>query len=197
MPPSATPILFLHGFRSSPQSWKAGLMREAMRASGREDEFYCPQLSHEPAQAIATAEAVLDQAVRRGPVTLLGSSLGGYYATWLAEKHGLRAVLVNPSVIAHISLHKFLGPQTWLSSGETFEFTLEHVRQLQALEVARPDPARYWLLAETGDEVLDYRQAVRRYAGCRQTVLAGGDHSFSRFPEYVPQILDFARSRQA
>lgn len=193
MTDTVAPILFLHGFRSSPNSWKANLLREAMRAEGREDELYCPQLSHEPAQAIATAEAVLATATQRGPVTLVGSSLGGYYATWLAERHQLRTVLVNPSVIAHISLTQFLGPQTWFDSGDTFEFTPAHIAQLKALEVPQPDPSRYLLLAETGDEVLDYRQAVERYAGCQQVVLEGGNHSFSRFPEYIPQILAFAR----
>ena len=100
-------------------------------------------------------------------------------------------VSVNPAVVAPISLEKYLGPQTNLYTHEPFEFTLEHVAQLRALEVPRITPSRYLLMVETGDEVLDYRQAVARYAGCRQIVLPGGDHSFTRFPEYVAQLIEF------
>jgi predicted esterase YcpF (UPF0227 family) len=160
-----------------------------MSAAGLGDRFSCPALSHVPDEALAQAEALIGAG--DGPLTLVGSSLGGYYATWLAEKHDLRAVVINPAVIAPLSLSEHLGTQTSLHSGETFEFTTAHIDQLRALEVAHITPARYLLLVETGDEVLDYREAVGHYAGCRQIVLAGGDHSFTRFPEFMPQILEF------
>jgi len=182
-------ILYLHGFRSSPQSFKARAVGEAMAARGQAADFFCPALSHEPRLAMAQAEAIL---AARPDLTVAGSSLGGFYATWLAEKYDLRAVLVNPAVVAHLSLADYVGPQTYLYSGEVFEFTREHVAQLQALEVDHIRPERYWLMVEEGDEVLDYRQAVARYAGARQTVLAGGDHSFTRFVDFVPQILEFS-----
>lgn len=182
-------ILYLHGFRSSPASFKARAVAEAMAARGLQERFFCPALSHEPRQAMVQAEAILAAA---GPLTLVGSSLGGFYATWLAERHGLRAVLVNPAVLAHLSLADYVGPQTNLYTGEEFQFTREHVAQLQSMEVADLRPERYWLLVEEGDEVLDYRQAVARYRDARQTVLAGGDHSFTRFVDFVPQILEFA-----
>lgn len=184
-----TGILYLHGFRSSPESFKARAMQAAMTARGLGPRFFCPALSHEPATAIAQAEAIL---AAQGPLTLVGSSLGGYYATWLAEKHDLKAALVNPAVVAHLALRDYVGVQTNMYTGERFDFTLEHVAQLQALEAPSLVPARYFLLVESGDEVLDYRQAVARYAGCHQLVLQGGDHSFTRFGEYVPQILEFA-----
>lgn len=182
-------ILYLHGFRSSPASFKARAVAEVMAARGLQERFFCPALSHEPRQAMVQAEAIL---AAEGPLTLVGSSLGGFYATWLAERHGLRAVLVNPAVLAHLSLADYVGPQTNLYTGEEFQFTREHVAQLQAMEVADLRPERYWLLVEEGDEVLDYRQAVARYRDARQTVLAGGDHSFTRFVDFVPQILEFA-----
>lgn len=182
-------ILYLHGFRSSPQSFKARLLERAMAERGLASRFFCPALSHQPRLAMAQAEAILAE---QGPLTLVGSSLGGYYATWLAEKHDLAAVLVNPAVVAHLSLADYLGSQTNLYTGEVFDFTREHIATLEALAVAELSPSRYWLLVEEGDEVLDYRQAVARYAGARQTVLPGGDHSFTRFGEYVPQILEFA-----
>lgn len=182
-------ILYLHGFRSSPQSWKARLMADAMAAHGQTAHFFCPALSYDPAAALAQAEAIL---AAHGPCTLVGSSLGGYYATWLAEKHDLKAVLINPAVVAPLSLEAYVGPQTNLHSGESFAFTLDHVAALRAIAVPQITPQRYWLLVEEGDEVLDYREAVRRYSGARQTVLPGGDHSFTRFPEFIPQIIEFA-----
>ena len=100
------------------------------------------------------------------------------------------------AVVAAIELERYLGPQTWLYTGEPFEFTRQHIDELRALEVPRlADPTRYWLLAEEGDETLDYRQAVRRYAGAKQTVLPGGDHSFTRWEDYLDDVLAFAGLR--
>ena len=183
-------LLYLHGFRSSPASRKVTVLREHLAARGLGDRLAAPALSHVPAQAIAQAEALI--AAGDGPFTMVGSSLGGYYATWLAEKFELRAVLINPAVVAPVSLDAYVGTQTNLYTGESFEFTAAHVEQLRALEVPTVTPARYLLMIETGDEVLDYRHAVARYVGSRQIVLGGGDHSFSRFPEFLGQILEFA-----
>ncbi|MDR0379655.1 MAG: alpha/beta fold hydrolase [Candidatus Accumulibacter sp.] len=182
-------ILYLHGFCSSPQSWKVRELARTLAVRGLSDRLFCPFLSHVPNEAIAQAEAIIGE--HGGPLTVVGSSLGGFYATWLAEKHDLSAVLINPAVVAPISLEKYLGTQTNLHTHETFEFTREHIAQLRALEVSRVTPSRYLLMVETGDEVLDYRQAVARYAGCRQIVLPGGDHSFTRFPEHIAQLVEF------
>ena len=188
---STTPaIVYLHGFCSSPSSTKARLLAAALDSRGLGDRLFCPALSHVPAEAMAQAEAII--AAQRGrPLTLVGSSLGGYYASWLAEKHDLRAVLINPAVVAPVSLDTLVGTQTNLHTGESFEFTAEHIAQLRNLEAPRITPERYLLLVETGDEVLDYRQAVARYAGCRQIVLDGGDHSFTRFPDLLPQLFEY------
>ena len=182
-------ILYLHGFCSSPASWKVRLLAEALKKRGLGERLFCPALSYVPNEAIAQAKAIIN--AQPGPLTLVGSSLGGYYATWLAETCDLRAVLINPAVVAPISLNEFIGTQTNLYTGETFEFTAGHIEQLLALDMPCVSPERYLLLVETGDEVLDYRQAVARYAGCRQNVLEGGDHSFTRFPELMPQLLEF------
>jgi uncharacterized protein len=183
-------ILYLHGFRSSPASAKAQMLLAEMATRGWTDRIVCPALSHIPAQAIAQAEAVI--AAHPGEVTLIGSSLGGFYATWLAEKHDLRPALVNPAVLTDLPPGDFLGPHSNLYTGEVFEFTTLHVEQLRALDVLRPTPARYLLLLEKGDEVLDWRQAAERYAGAEQIVLEGGDHGFSRFADYLPKLLAFA-----
>ena len=182
-------ILYLHGFCSSPASWKARALATAMEERGLAGRFFCPALSFVPDEAIAQAEAIIGG--QNGPLALVGSSLGGYYATHLAEKHGLKAVLVNPAVVAPISLDKYIGKQTNFYTGESFDFAAEHIAQLRALEVPHITPEGYLLMVETGDEVLDYRQAVCRYAGSRQIVLPGGDHSFTRFPEMLPQLFEF------
>lgn len=183
-------ILYIHGFNSSAQSFKARLLRERMRAMSREDEFICPDLEHRPAHAIEQLEIVIASA-HGGPPALIGSSLGGYYATWLAEKHGLRAVLVNPAVRPYEFLSACLGPQRNLYTGAAYSFTAQHIEELRALEVERVTPERYLLLVTTGDEVLDYRKATARYRGCRQIVVDGGDHGFSGFAHYVDIALRY------
>lgn len=182
-------ILYLHGFCSSPASWKARVLGEAMQRRGLGSRFFCPALSPEPATAIVQAEEIL--VASAGELTLIGSSLGGYYATWLAERYGLRAALINPAVAAPRALHEYIGTQTNLHTGVSFEFTAAHIDQLLALQCPAPTVGRYLLLVERGDEVLDYRLAVERYAGSRQIVLDGGDHSFTRFPEFLPQLFEF------
>jgi predicted esterase YcpF (UPF0227 family) len=196
-------LLYLHGFTSGPQSVKARALGERMAARGLADEFVCPQLPASPKDAIALAEALIRSrqkvgaddtaAVRPGQekVTLVGSSLGGFYATVLAEKYALDAVLINPAVIGQLPMEDFIGMHQWLYTGEPFEFTAQHVDELRAM--VRPSlqkPSRFWLLLEEGDETLDYRQAVAYYAGARQTVLAKGDHSFTRWPDYLDEIID-------
>lgn len=191
-------ILYLHGFRSAPASTKARALAERMAERGLAADFWCPQLPVSAREAVALVEAQIARCRSAGgpAPTLVGSSLGGYYATWLAERHDLRAVLVNPAVVAPISLEPYLGRQTNLYTGEDFEFTLEHVAELRALDVpVLTRPERYWLLVEEGDEVLDYRDAVAKYAGARQTVLPGGDHSFTRWGDYLDSILEFAGLR--
>jgi len=184
-------IVYLHGFCSSPQSSKARRLKSHMEARGLGRLFRCEQLPPSPGAAIRLAERQI--AAARTPVTVVGSSLGGYYATHLAEKHRLKAVLVNPAVVAHISLAGFVGPQTNLYTGETFDFRPEYIDELRALEVPRISrPRDFLLLVESGDEVLDYRQAVAKYAGARQVVLDGGDHSFTRWDDYLDTVLEFA-----
>lgn len=183
-------ILYLHGFTSGPESHKAQALGARMHERGLAEKFVCPQLPASPREAIALAESLI---TRHGVSTVVGSSLGGYYATYLAETFDLKAVLVNPAVVAHLSLKDFVGPQRWLYSGEVFEFTRDHVEELRAIEVPiLSKPQRFWLLVEEADETLDYRHAVSRYAGARQTVLRGGDHSFTRWDDYLDPVIDFA-----
>ena len=187
-------IVYLHGFRSAPASIKARALKARMMERGLGERFWCEQLPVSPHAAIALAEAEIARVRRAGlQPTVVGSSLGGYYATWLAERHGLRAVLINPAVVAPLALESFVGTQDNLYTGERFEFTHQHLDELRTLEVAAiTRPERYWLLAETGDEVLDYSHAVIKYAGARQTILEGGNHGFSRWNDYLDAVIDFA-----
>jgi predicted esterase YcpF (UPF0227 family) len=184
-------ILYLHGLNSSPQSAKAQYLKRTLEERGRGAEFLCPRLPHRPDLAVATVEAEMARFPRR-KITLVGSSLGGFYATWLAEKHGLRAVLINPAIDPHVRLRAHLGSQQSFHGGENYELTEEHLHEWQALFVTEVHPERYLLLVETGDEVLDYRLAVKKYLGATQLVVQGGDHSLASFPEHIPLLMDFA-----
>ena len=183
-------IVYLHGFNSSPASGKARQLGEHLAALGRAADYLCPALANSPSEAIAQVEAAL--AGHTSPVTLVGSSLGGFYATHLAEKHGWKAVLVNPAVHAHHLLRDALGPQKNWHTGETWELTAAHLAELAALDVpAITRPERYLLLAQTGDEVLDTRDAVAYYAGATQIIEDGGDHGFAGFERHFSTILEF------
>ena len=182
-------IVYLHGFCSSPASWKSRLLAEEMAGRGLARHFICPQLPPVPNEAIASVSLLIESAP--GKVTLVGSSLGGHYANHLAEKYALNAVLINPAAVDRLETAKFIGEHQNFHTGERFTFTTTHAAQLKA-QVSRPTPGRYWLLLEEGDEVLDWRQAADFYTACRQTVLPGGDHSFTQFPGFMPQILEFA-----
>jgi len=184
-------IVYLHGFNSSPASGKAKQLGEYMASSGRLAEYYCPALPNSPREAITKIESTLARG-RASSITLVGSSLGGFYATYLAEKHGWKAVLVNPAVHAHKLLCDALGTQTNWHTGEKWVLTESHLAELAALDVpAITQPARYLLLAQTGDEVLDYHDAVAYYTGAAQIIEDGGDHGFAGFERHFQTILDF------
>ncbi len=184
-------IIYLHGFNSSPQSNKARVFGREMTQRGLGDRFICPKLPHRPAEAIALVEREL---AKHGAdaVTFVGSSLGGFYATYLAETHGTRAVLLNPAVTPQADLESYLGAQRNLYTDEEYELTPAHLADWRALAVPVTRPERYLLIVETGDEVLDYRAAVAKYQGAHQIVVEGGDHTLKSFPEHIPLILAFA-----
>jgi predicted esterase YcpF (UPF0227 family) len=183
-------LIYIHGFNSSALSFKAGLFANRMAELGRSSEFVCPELPDRPHRAVALLE---DCMKGRAPaeVALIGSSLGGFYATWLAERYGARAVLVNPAVRPYELLTQALGRQKNLYTHREYEFTETHLAELRALEVADVSPSRYLLITRTGDEVLDYRQAVEKYRGCEQLVIEGGDHGFGDFALYLDRALAF------
>jgi uncharacterized protein len=185
-------LIYLHGFNSSPASFKANLLKQAMAERGRAGLFHCPALDHRPVRAMSSLEALLANADTSATL-LVGSSLGGFYATFLVEKYGCTAALLNPAITPHVGLRAYLGRQKNLYTGEEYELTEAHLAQLAALHVPRVAvPERYLLLTETGDELIDYREGVMKYIGASQIVVEGGDHALSDFSKYVDQVLAFA-----
>jgi predicted esterase YcpF (UPF0227 family) len=188
-------IVYLHGFNSSPQSFKAQLLKQRLTEAGRASEFMCPQLPWQFAVAGQMIESAL-LGLSGQTVCLVGSSLGGFYATYFAEKFKLAAVMVNPAVMVHKQFAKLLGHQRNFYTDEEYVLVPEHVEELRKLDVSQITyPERYLLLTQTGDEVLDYRQAVEKFRGCEQIIIKGGDHAFSDFEKYVDRVIAFADGR--
>ena len=190
-------LVYLHGFRSSPASVKARQLGEAVAALRSADRpvLHVPELDHRPARAIASILA-LGADIDATKLTFVGSSLGGYYATYAAERLGARAVLINPAIRPDEDLRPHRGRQVNLYTGATFEVTDAHFAELAALRVGRiTRPDRYLLLVQAGDEVLDYRQAVAFHAGAWQRVEGGGDHGFAGFEAQIALVLRFAGVR--
>ncbi len=190
-------IVYLHGFRSSPASVKAAAVTAAVAALPEpiRPRLHVPALDFSPAHAVAAVEAWIrgNVAAPEQWLTLVGSSLGGFYATYLAERLGARAVLVNPAIRPYDDLAAYAGPQTNLYTGAAFVVTEAHFDELRALAVPRiTRPSRYFLLVQSGDEVLDWREAVAYYGGAFQHVEGGGDHAFQGFAARIPAILRFA-----
>lgn len=161
-----------------------------LREQGLASDYACPDLPPLAADAIREIEK-LELSPK---ACLVGSSLGGFYATYLVERHRCRAVLINPAIDPHVGLRAYLGTQTNLHTGAPYELTEAHLQEWKKLYVPRITPNRYLLIVETGDEVLDYRRAVERYAGAEQVVIEGGDHSLQSFPRHLPRILEFSRA---
>lgn len=183
-------ILYIHGLNSSPASHKARQLSRAMTHLQIAEHLRVPALHHHPRQAMAQLEALVAEL---GAPLLVGSSLGGYYATYLAERHGLKALLINPAVRPHLRFDGYLGPQKNFYSDETWELTEDHIHALAELEVPPPqDASRYQVWLQTADETLDYRDAERYYRACALRIQAGGDHGFQGFTERLPALFAFA-----
>lgn len=185
-------IVYLHGFLSSPASRKARQLGDQLRAHAPQIHYAVPSLHHHPRRAIEQAAAAAS-GIEPADLALVGSSLGGFYATVLAERLGCPALVINPAVHPQRLLRGLLGPQRNPYTGEAFEITHDHVIALEQLDPAHlAQPSRHWLLVETGDEVLDYRDAVAYYAGARQDIIPGGDHTPRSFRAHLPEIVRWA-----
>jgi uncharacterized protein len=186
-----THLLYLHGFRSSPQSAKARRMAAWVRQHQPDVHWWCPPLPPSPREAMALLRSGLAgwPAATTG---VIGSSLGGFYATGVAERLGCRAVLLNPAVDPARDLAKHIGETTAWHSDEPFFFRAEFIDELRAISPAAiTRPQRYFAIIAKGDELLSWVEMSERYAGCRVKLLEGSDHALSDFEDHLPDVTRF------
>lgn len=187
-------FVYLHGFKSSPLSTKAQLTKAAIEEriqAGESIAWYCPQLPPSPRQAI---QMVKEHIERQTFITLsfMGSSLGGYYATYFGELFDSKVSLLNPAIEPARDLEKYIGEQKSWHQDEVFHFLPEYINELQEIYVEKITQAnRYFLLAAKGDEVLDWREMVVKYPDAHQLILEGGDHAISDYPNHLNQLMQF------
>jgi predicted esterase YcpF (UPF0227 family) len=188
----ATHLLYLHGFRSSPQSFKAQRLHAWLRQHRPDVHWWCPQLPPSPREALALMRAGT-AAWPAGTAAVLGSSLGGFYATVMAEATGWPAVLMNPAVDPARDLAGYIGElSAFHTPEERFYFRAEYIDELRAMTPASiTRPERYLAIIAKGDELLDWREMTARYSGVRLRLLEGGDHALSDFDDHLPHILRF------
>ncbi|MEZ8556746.1 esterase YqiA [Vibrio cyclitrophicus] len=185
-------LLYIHGFNSSSRSHKANVMANYCAEHRADIKVVTPQLPSFPQQAALHLQQLVEQYKEQYQIALVGSSLGGYLSTWLNSHYGFKAVVVNPAVKPYELLADYLGEQVNPYTHERYVLETKHIDELKALEIpALSQPSDFWLLQQTEDEVLDYRQAVEKYQGATQTIEKGGDHSFVDFERYPQQIITF------
>lgn len=193
--PKAPHLIYLHGFLSSPQSVKAQQTMKYCDRNGLKSAYTFPTMSNGPAQTIAELCEIVEQLDGKH-LMLMGSSLGGYYATYLAEKYGLPAVLINPAVKPYELWESHIGEHRNYYSDEVHTVTREHIGELLKIDVEPLSvPENFWVLVQTGDETLDYRQALEKFSPDHCLVRQGGNHSFENYEAELPQIFEFLLSR--
>ena len=186
-------LIYIHGFLSSPSSHKAMQVEQWLRVNRPDIEYHCPFLTAYPGQTRQTLETLVESLLP-DPVYLMGSSLGGYWATWLVEKYKLRAVLINPAVkLDLLKSDEYVNVELLnYHTDDSYTLTEQDIEDLIAVDVRKINQHdSYWLIAQTGDETLDYRLAVEKYADCKQLIEEGGDHSFQSFERHISDAIDF------
>ena len=190
----STLLVYLHGFRSSPRSSKAVMTGDAIKALSSTDkpfEWYCPQLLASPKMSVDMVIQHINKS-NADRVVIIGSSLGGFYTNYLAEKYNCKAVVLNPAVRAARELAPHVGMLTAYDSDEPFDFRPEYIDELKALQVEKITvPERYFLIAAKGDELLDWSEMAEFYKGANQLILEGSDHGISEYHELLPKVLGF------
>lgn len=191
---SVTLLVYLHGFRSSPRSSKAvktGLAVKALSSKENTIEWYCPQLHASPKQSMDMVTNYIDQS-GADKIVIIGSSLGGFYTNYLAEKYACKAIVLNPAVRAARELAPHVGMLTSYDNDEPFDFRSEYIDELKVLQVEKiTSPDRYFLIAAKGDELLDWREMVEFYGGSHQLVLEGSDHGIADYDNHLPKVMEF------
>ena len=191
-------ILYIHGFNSSPLSTKAQQTKHYLSTHFPKVDFFCPQLATSPSAAIEQLIGMMEtqNKIEQSRWLLIGSSLGGYFAGYLAEKYHCLAVLVNPAIKPYELLTDYLGEQVNPYTDEVYQVSTDHIQQLISIEPNTPtrqslQKNNYLVMVQTGDEVLNYQQAVEKYKNCQLLVQEGGDHSFIDFEQSLPMVCTF------
>lgn len=183
-------ILYIHGFNSSPLSTKSQLTKQYLIDHQIGIEFHCPQLLNSPKAAIEQLEDII-AANPDNEWYVMGSSLGGFFSTYLSEKYQLKAILINPAVKPFELLVDYIGEQVNPYTEDVYQVTEQHMIDLKKLFEEKITKKHYMVMVQTGDEVLDYQQAVERYQNCHLIVQPDGDHSFINFKIMLPAIMKF------
>ena len=188
-------VVYLHGFRSSPRSSKARITGDAIAhrvEQGATIEWYCPQLHASPQESMDMVRRHID-ASKADRLSVIGSSLGGFYTNYLAEQYGCKGIALNPAVRAGRELEPHVGMMTAYDSEEPFDFRAEYIDELNRMQVESITlPERYLLLAATGDELLDWREMAAFYPGAQQIIIQGSDHGIHNYSEYLDSVVGFA-----
>lgn len=189
-------LLYIHGFLSSPESFKAQKLKQWLQQNRPDISYVCPFLRPYPLEAAHTLEQVVEESGDQA-LYLVGSSFGGFWATWFGEKYNLPAIVINPATEPHMLEPDYLNiPLNNYHLDETYELTEQHLQQLISFDTPKiKHKENYWLFVQTGDETLDYRLAVKKYAGCKQTVEEGGDHAFQGVERWLPKMVGFLENR--
>ncbi len=181
-------IIYIHGFGGSGEGVKAKLFKEAFR----DENVIAPSLSYVPDLAILTLCELIESFLKVGEnVSLLGSSLGGYYALYLSNKYNLKAVLLNPSVYPYKTLAAYVGVAPNFYYESHFTWTNLHVNSLKEYEVTQVKTELIFLLQQKGDTLLNYTEAEQKLLGCQAVLDEGGSHSFENIELHFKAIAQF------
>jgi uncharacterized protein len=193
-------LLYIHGFNSSPQSHKASIFKQWIAQQHPQIAYEVPYLKPYPVDAIKQLEHLVESYLAKketnhsGRIGLVGSSLGGFYAAYLAEKYNLRAVLVNPAVRPFDLLGKYIGENKNFYNDDHYLFEQKHVDELKQFFVAQHQhPENLLLMVQTGDESLDFKEATAKYCSSENIIEYGGDHGFQNFERWLDYILQFLK----
>jgi len=177
-------VIYIHGFSGSGEGNKAKLFREYFKSIN--EPFIAPSLSYVPELAIQTLQEIVESYTQE--IKLIGSSLGGFYTIYLANKYNLAAVLLNPSIYPYNTLSKMIGKAPNFYDGSSYEWNQKHVDMLKQFEVQNINEKNYLLLLQKGDELLDYKEAVDKFENAKMIVEEGGSHSFDDIEKHFMTI---------
>ena len=188
-------LLYIHGFNSSPESHKASALKQWLAAQHPQISYEVPYLKPYPAESIAQLGHIVERYKNKDEtVGLMGSSLGGFYAAYLAEKYNLRVVLINPSIRPFELLSEYIGENQNFYNKDRYLFEQKHVDELKQFFVPEhAHPENLLLMVQTGDEALDFKEATAKYTGSQNIIEYGGDHSFQQFERWYDYTLHFLK----